>query len=62
MQANVEVVQRLLGHPTAAMPLDRHGHLFNDDLTGVADALGEAIDSTAVSPQYSGPSNEAESA
>jgi hypothetical protein len=44
------------------MPLDRHGHLFNDDLTGVADALGEAIDSTAVSPQYSGPSNEAESA
>jgi hypothetical protein len=44
------------------MTLDRYGHLLNDDLTGVADALGKAIDSTAVLRQYSGPSNEAESA
>ena len=46
--ANVKVVQRLLGHATAAMTLDRYGHLLNDDLSGVADALGKAIDRTAV--------------
>jgi integrase len=45
--ANVKVVQRLLGHATAAMTLDRYGHLLNDFLSGVADALG-SIDSTAV--------------
>ena len=60
--ANVKVVQRLLGHPTAAMTLDRYGHLLNDDLTGVADALGKAIDSTAVSLRYSAWLNEVESA
>ena len=61
--ANVKVVQRLLGHATAAMTLDRYGQLLNADLTGVADALGTAaIDSTAVSRQYTGPSNEAKSA
>jgi hypothetical protein len=43
------------------MTLDRYGHLLNDDLTGVADALVKAIDSTALS-RHSGPSNEAESA
>jgi integrase len=53
-QANVKVVQRLLGHATAAMTLDRYGHLFDDDLSRVADALGLAIDSTAVSLRYSG--------
>lgn len=58
--ANVKVVQRLLGHATAAMTLDRYGHLLNDDLTGVADALGKA-NSTAVSLRYSGSSDEAES-
>jgi hypothetical protein len=41
------VVQRMLGHTTAAMTLDRAGHLFDDDLTGVADASGSAIESTA---------------
>jgi len=60
--ANVKVVQRLLGHATAAMTLDRYGHLLNDDLTGVADALGEAIDSTAVSLRYLERPNKAESA
>ncbi|MCH9732630.1 MAG: tyrosine-type recombinase/integrase [Actinomycetia bacterium] len=52
--ANVKVVQRLLGHATAAMTLDRCGHLLNDDLTGVADVLGQAIDRTAISLRYSG--------
>jgi integrase len=46
--ANVQVVQRLPRHATASMTRDRHGHLLNDDLSRVADARGEAIDSTAV--------------
>jgi integrase len=41
--ANVKVVQRLLGHATAAMTLDTYGHLMSDDLAGVANALGKAI-------------------
>jgi integrase len=41
--ANVKVVQRLLGHASAAMTLDRYGHLMSDDLAGVATALGNAI-------------------
>ena len=53
--ANVKVVQRLLGHATAAMTLDRYGHLMDDDLTGVADALGKAIEATAVSLRYDEP-------
>ena len=51
--ANVKVVQRLLGHATAAMTLDRYAHLLSDDLSGVADALGKAIENTAVSLRYS---------
>ena len=53
--ANVKVVQRMLGHATAAMTLDLYGHLLDDDLTGVADALGKAIESTAVSLRYPEP-------
>lgn len=37
--ANVKVVQRLLGHASAAMTLDRYGHLMDADLSGVAKAL-----------------------
>ncbi|CCK64490.1 Putative integrase (fragment-part2) [Mycobacterium canettii CIPT 140070017] len=51
--ANVKVVQRLLGHATAAMTLDRFGHLLSDDLAGVAGLLGQAIKSAAASPRYS---------
>jgi integrase len=50
--ANVKVVQRLLGHATAAMTLDRYGHLMSDGLADVADGLGKAIESTAVSLRY----------
>ncbi|MCP3810998.1 tyrosine-type recombinase/integrase [Mycobacteriaceae bacterium Msp059] len=60
--ANVEVLQRLLGHATAAMTLDRYGHLLNDDLSGVADTLGKAINNTAVSLRYSGRQRKAETA
>ena len=37
--ANVKVVQRMLGHKSAAMTLDTYADLFDDDLTGLADKL-----------------------
>ena len=36
------MVQRLLGHKSATLTLDRYGHLFPDDLDAVADAFDEA--------------------
>lgn len=40
--ANVKVVQRMLGHASAAMTLDVYSDLFEDDLVAVADALDVA--------------------
>lgn len=40
--ANVKVLQKLMGHKTATLTLDRYGHLFPDDLDAVADALEES--------------------
>jgi integrase len=37
--ANVKAVQRMLGHASAAMTLDRYADLFDDDLGAVADRL-----------------------
>jgi integrase len=37
--ANVKAVQRMLGHASAAMTLDRYADLFDDDLNEVADRL-----------------------
>jgi hypothetical protein len=37
------------------MTLDLYGHLLDDDLSGVAEALGKRIDSAAVQLRYSGP-------
>jgi integrase len=48
--ANVKVVQRLLGHKTAVLTLDRYGHLFPDDLDAVADAFDSAADRSADGP------------
>jgi integrase len=45
--ANVKVVQKLLGHKTAVLTLDRYGHLFPDDLEAVATAFDAAAQSTA---------------
>jgi len=45
--ANVKVVQKLLGHKTAVLTLDRYGHLFSDDLDAVADAFDPAAQTTA---------------
>lgn len=54
--ANVLAVQRLLGHLTASMTLDRYGHLFSDDLERVAKRLDTAAKaarkSTAVPLRY----------
>jgi integrase len=44
---NVKVVQRLLGHKSATLTLDRYGHLFPDDLDAVAEAFDAAAKSTA---------------
>jgi integrase len=37
--ANVKAVQRMLGHPSAAMTLDVYSGLFDDDLGALADRL-----------------------
>lgn len=42
--ANVKVVQKLLGHKSAVLTLDKYGHLFPDDLDSVADAFDAAAD------------------
>jgi integrase len=39
--ANVKVVQRMLGHASAAMTLDVYGGLFDADLDAVAENVGE---------------------
>lgn len=41
-RANVEAVQRMLGHASASMTLDTYAGLFEDDLDGVASRLNEA--------------------
>lgn len=40
--ANNKVLQRMLGHASAAMTLDRYADLFEDDLETVAGALDAA--------------------
>nr|WP_179458158.1 site-specific integrase [Leifsonia soli] len=39
--ANVKVLQRMLGHKSAAMTLDTYADLFEDDLDNVAERLNE---------------------
>lgn len=41
--ANVKALQRMLGHASAAMTLDKYADLFDDDLIRVADALDTAF-------------------
>ena len=40
--ADVQVVQRMLGHKSATMTLDLYGHLFADRLDTIADAMDAA--------------------
>ena len=39
--ASVKAVQRMLGHASATLTLDRYGHLFGDELDTVADRLDQ---------------------
>jgi integrase len=39
-RASIKTVQRLLGHATATMTLDRYGHLYPDELDDVARQMG----------------------
>ena len=41
--ANVLVIQRMLGHKSAAMTLDVYADLFDDDLDAVANLMNDAI-------------------
>jgi integrase len=41
--ANVKAVQRMLGHASAAVPLDVYSDLFDSDLDTVSAALDEQI-------------------
>ena len=41
--ANPKVVQRMLGHASAAMTLDVYADLFDSDFTKVADKLSETV-------------------
>jgi len=45
--ANFKTVQAQLGHKTATMTLDQYGHLFPDDLDGVADKMDDLISGCA---------------
>jgi len=40
--ANIKAVQRMLGHATATMTLDKYGHLYDDDLTAPATAVSRS--------------------
>jgi integrase len=37
--ASIKAVQKMLGHKSATLTLDRYGHLYDDELQGVADRL-----------------------
>lgn len=41
--ANVKALQRMLGHSSAAMTLDKYADLFDEDLVSVADSLDSAV-------------------
>lgn len=45
--AHVKTIQRQLGHKSATMTLDNYGHLFDDDLDGVADRMGAGFRAAA---------------
>jgi integrase len=40
---NIKALQRMLGHESAALTLDRYGHLYQDDLEKVTEGLDAAV-------------------
>lgn len=53
--ANVKVVQKMLGHSSAAMTLDTYADLFDGDLDSVSDALDQAVSQSGVLKMCSKP-------
>ena len=54
----MKVVQKTLGHASAAVTLDVYAALFEDDLDTAADALDERFSVTNVAPGLPGASEE----
>ena len=52
-RATVKSVQRMLGHVSATLTLDRYGHLFADELDDVAARLEDALRDADVVPMWS---------
>ena len=52
--ADVKVVQQMLGHASATMTLDTYGHLFEDRLDEVADAMDRARTAARRTPREPG--------
>ncbi len=48
--ASIKAVQRQLGHATATMTLDLYGHLYDDDLNELADALDRRLAAAPAPP------------
>lgn len=46
-------VQRMLGHASATLTLDRYGHLFADELDDAAARLDDAMRDSDVVPLWS---------
>lgn len=42
--ASIKAVQRMLGHSSASMTLDRYGHLYEEDLETLGDKMTNLID------------------
>jgi integrase len=53
--ANVKVVQKMLGHSSAAMTLDVYADLFDGDLDSVSDALDHAVSLASVGKMWANP-------
>jgi hypothetical protein len=49
--ANIKAVQRQLGHASAAMTLDLYGHLYEEDLDTLSDALDRRYVAATTPPQ-----------
>jgi hypothetical protein len=48
--ASIQAVQRQLGHASATMTLDLYGHLYDDDLDALADALDRKLAESPAPP------------
>ena len=57
--ASVKAVQRMLGHASATLTLDRYGHLFPDEMDALAASLDNAMRGSGVVPLWSRPGSAA---